>query len=186
MSIYYPTGNCGGGAIPDYTCSPCSTYEYGRIRSVAFVKSNYSITDPSNPTQWSNAVNTRNAFVIWATSGTFDSAIEELVGFGDAETVNGGMTHTLVFKDPNVQNGVQGNCDFYNAIKDSNEYTVYFRTSSRLWYAGAPVTITPKMPVADDLKSVLTYEVTVKWQSSVMPCSSAVPPGIFDTCYINN
>lgn len=186
MSIYYPTGNCGGGVIPDYTCSPCNTYEYGRIRSVAFVKKDYSIADPSNPVTWSAAVNSRNAFVMWATSGNYDSATEELVGFGDAETVNGGITHTLVYKDPNVQTGVQGNCDFYNAIKDSNEYVVYFRTSSRLWYSGAPVTISPKMPVADDLKSVLTYEVTVKWQSAVLPCSSAVPTGIFDTCYINN
>jgi len=186
MSVYYPSGNCGGAAIPDYTCSPCgSSYEYGRIRSIAFVKSNYSIADPSNPTQWNTAIATGNAIVIWATSGNYDSATEELVGFGDAETVNGGITHTLVYKDPNVQvDNAQGNCDFYNAIKDSSEYTVYFRTSSRLWAANAPVTISPKMPVADDLKSVLTYEVTVKWQNSSLPCSSAVPDGIFDTCYV--
>lgn len=184
MSVYYPSGNCGGGAIPTYSCSPCSTYEYGRIRSIAFVKNSYTFTDPSNPSEWNTALANDNAIVVWATSGNYDSATEELVGFGDAETVNGGITHTLVFKDPNVQSGAQGNCDFYNAIKDSTEYTVYFRTSSRLWAAGAPVTISPKMPVADDLKSVLTYEVTVKWQNSNLPCSYSVPDGIFDQCYI--
>lgn len=181
MSIYYPSSNCGGGAIPRYACNPCPTYEYSRIRSIAFVRNTVSFVNPASPAEWSTQINNLNAIVIWATSGTYDGGtVEELVGFGDSEFYNGAITHTLTYKDPNTVE----NCDFYNAIKDSTDYTVYFRTSSRLWSAGRPVTITPKMPVADDLKAVLTYEVTVKWSSPSLPCSFAVPDNIFNQCYI--
>lgn len=181
MSVYYPASNCGGGAIPQYTCNSCFTYEYSRIRSIAYVKNTFSFTDPEDPTEWNTGLAAGDIIVLWATAGNYDGGtVEELVGFGDSETVNGGNSHVLVYKDPNTV----ANCDFYNAIKDSTDYTIYFRTSSKIWSAGAPVTITPKMPVADDLKAVLTYEVTLKWQNSNLPCPYEVPAGIFDQCYI--
>ncbi len=49
---------------------------------------------------------------------------------------------------------------------------------------GGPVTITPKLPVTDNLKDVLTYEVTVKWQNPLLPCPYDTPEGIFSQCYI--
>lgn len=180
MSVYYPASTCGGGAIPQYSCNPCPTYEFARVRSIAFVKNSYTFTDPTSPAEWASAINANNAIVIYATSGSYDSAQDELVGFGDSETVNGGSTHTLVYKDPNTTE----NCDFYNAIKQSTDYTLWFRTSSKIWEAGAPVTITPKMIVADNLKEVLTYEVTVKWQNSDLPCPYDTPDNIFNVCYI--
>ena len=182
MSVYYPASNCGGtGSIPTYSCNPCPEYEYSRIRSVAFVKNTWSFTDPSDSTEWDAALTAGAAIVIWATSGSYDgSTIDELVGFGDAETQNGGATHVLTYKDPNSTT----NCDFYNAIKQSSDYTVWFRTSSKIWGAGAPVTITPKLPVSDNLKDVLTYEVTVKWQNASLPCPYDTPDGIFNQCYI--
>lgn len=181
MSVYYPASNCGGGAIPQYSCNPCPEYEYSRIRSISYVKNTFSFTDPSDPTEWNTGLGNGDIIVIWATSGTYDGGtIEELVGFGDAETQNGGSTHILTYKDPNSTT----NCNFYNAIKNSSDYTIWFRTSSKIWGAGAPVTITPKIPVADDLKAVLTYEVQVKWQNSSLPCPYDTPDGIFDQCYV--
>ena len=181
MSVYYPASNCGGGAIPQYTCNPCPTYEYSRIRSIAYVKNTFSFTDPEDPTEWNTGLSNGEIFVLWATSGNYDGGqAVELVGFGDSEFVNGGISHVLTYKDPNTT----ANCDFYNAIKDSTDYTVWFRTSTKIWEAGAPVTITPKMPVADDLKAVLTYEVTLKWQNSNLPCPYEIPDGIFSECYI--
>jgi len=107
--------------------------------------------------------------------------MEELVGFGDSESVNGNVTHTLTYKDPYVAE----NIDFYNAIKDSNNYTIFFRTSSKIWSAGAPVTITPKMPVADDLKSVVGMEVQLKWVKNTLPLPYNIPDGIFNQCYVD-
>jgi hypothetical protein len=181
MSIYYPASNCGGAEIPAYSCNPCSTYEFARVRSIAYVKNNFSFTDPSNPTEWNAGLASGDIIVLWATSGSYDSAVEELVAFGDAETINGGITHTLNYKDPNTTE----NTDFYNAIKSSTDYTIWFRTSSKIWEAGKPVTISPKMVVADNLKEVLTYEVVVKWQNPDLPTPYDTPAGIFNQCYIN-
>ena len=181
MSVYYPASNCGGGVIPQYSCSPCPNYEYGRIRSVAIVKNTFSFTDPEDPTEWNTGLANGDITVLWATAGNYDGGtVTELPGFADSEFVNGGISHILTYRDPNVVE----NCDYYNAIKESNDYTLWFRTSSKIWEAGAPVTITPKIPIADDLKSVMTYEVTVKWQNPNLPCPYSIPDGIFSECYV--
>ncbi len=181
MSVYYPTNNCGGGAVAQYTCNPCPEYEYSRIRSIAFVKNSVSFSNPSSPTEWDTAIGAGDAIIIWATQGSYDGGTSvELPGFGDAEFVNGGASHILTYKDASVSD----NCDFYNSIRSNTEYTVWFRTSSKIWAAGTPVSVTPKMPIADDLKAVLAYEVTVKWSNPDLPCGYDIPDGIFTNCYI--
>lgn len=181
MSVYYPSGNCGPGEIPQYTCTPCGDYEYSRIRSMAFVKTSFSFTDPSDPTEWNTALAAGDAIVLYAVSGSYDGgSTTESPGFGDQETINAGTTHVITYRDPNVAD----NCDFYNAIKYSSQYTAWFKTSSKIWSADAPVTITPKAPVTDDIKAVMAYEVTVKWSNPDMPCPYDIPDGIFDQCYV--
>lgn len=182
MSLYYPSSACGGGTIADYACNPCPEYEYGRIRSIAFVKNTFTFTDPTSSTEWTTGVNNGDIIVIWKTSGTYDGGTTaELVGFGDSATENGNTTHVLTFKDPNYAD----NCDFYNSIKGSSDYTTAFRTSSQIHLAGAPVTITPKNPIADDINSVVTWEIQLKWTNPDSPCPYDTPSGIFDRCYID-
>lgn len=187
MSIYYPSG-CASGAVPDYYCAGCldaSVIEYGRVRSVAFIKNTYIDTVLANPTSssvWSTGVNSGDIIVIYQTQGTYDVQTSELPGFGDSATYNGNTTHTLTYKDPFPKE----NIDFYNALKGSTDYTVAFRTSSTMWYAEEPVTITPKIAVPDDLNAALTVEVAVKWISSDIPTTSDVPAGTFTSCYINS
>lgn len=181
MSLYYPSSTCGGSTIPDYACNPCPDYEYGRIRSVALIKNTFTFTDPSSTAEWTTGITNEDIIVIWKTQGGYDGgATSELIGFGDSATVNGNTTHTLTFKDPNYAD----NCDFYNAIKGSSDYTLAFRTSSQVHLAGAPVTLTPKNIVADDINSVVVWEVQVKWTNPDSPCPYDTPSGIFDRCYI--
>lgn len=185
MALYYPSSSCGGGTVPSYACNPCPDYEYGRIRSVAFVKNTFSFTDPTSTAEWTTGVNAADIIVIWKTQGSYDGgATSEQIGFGDSATVNGNTTHTLNYKDPNYAD----NCDFYNAIKGSSDYTLAYRTGTltagHIHLAGAPVTITPKAPVADDINSVVVWDVTVKWTNSDSPCAYSTPAGIFDRCYI--
>ena len=189
MSIYYPTSSCGGGSIPDYYCNPCldsSVIEYGRIRSIALIKNTYINTVLANPTSssvWSTGVNAANIIVIYQTQGSYDGGTTaELTGFGDSITYNGNTTHTLVYKDPFAAD----NCDFYNAIRSSTDYTIAFRTSTKVWFAETPVTFTPKNAVADDLGSAMAWEVTCKWTNSNSPCGYDTPAGIFDECYIHS
>lgn len=187
MSLYYPTSNCGGGAIPSYYCNPCldsTTIEYGRVRSIAFVKNTYLstiIANPSSTAVWTTAVNSGNAIVLYQTRGSYDGSNTTMVtGFGDNIEFNGTRTHTLTYFDPFCNE----NIDFYNAIQNSTDYTIVWRTSSRIWFAGTPVTITAKIPVADDIASTMTVEVTCKWTNSSIPTPYATPASIFDRCYI--
>lgn len=181
MSLYYPSSDCGGATVPDYACNPCPAYEYGRIRSVALIKNSFTFTDPTSSTQWAAGIASKDIIVIWKTQGTYDGGqTGELVGFGDSATVNGNTTHTITYKDPNYAD----NCDFYNAIKGSSDYTIAFRTSSLVHFAGAPVTLTPKNPIADDINSVVVWEVQAKWTNPDSPCAYTTPVGIFTSCYI--
>ena len=185
MSIYYPTSDCAGGVVPDYTCNPCPDYEYGRIRSVALIKLTYVdtlIAAPTDSSLWSAGVDAGDVVVIYKTQGSYDGgATQELTGFGDDSTFNGNTTHTLVYRDPNYSD----NCDFYNAIRGSSEYTVAYRTSSKIHFAESSVVLTPKNAVQDDINSVLSWEVTVKWTNPDSPCAVDVPDNIFDTCFVN-
>ena len=181
MAIYYPDSNCGGGEIPVYSCNPCPDYEYGRVRSVAYVKNTFSFTDPTSPAQWAAGILADDIIVVWQTKGLYDGGVTaELVGFGDSITINGNTTHTLTYDDPNYKE----NCDFYNAIKFSQEYYGVFRTSTQIHLTGAPITVTPKNPVADDINSVVTWNVTWKWTNPDSPCAFNTPAGIFDSCYV--
>lgn len=182
MYVYYPSSNCGStSSLPAYSCNPCPEYEYGRIRSVAYVKNTLSFTDPSSPTEWTTGINNGDIRVIWETQGSYDGGTtSELPGYGNREFTNGGTSHVLNYKDPNYAE----NWDFYMAIKDSSDWSIAFRTSSQIHLANAPVTITPKNPVADDLKSNVVWDVQVKWQNPLAPRPYNTPDGIFDRCYI--
>jgi hypothetical protein len=188
MSIYYPSSSCGGGSIPDYYCNPCldsSVIEYGRVRSIALIKNTYINTLLANPTSsavWSTGINNADIIVIYQTQGSYDGGTtSELTGFGDSVTYNGNTTHILTYKDPFAAD----NCDFYNAIRNSTDYTIAFRTSTKTWFAEEPVTFTPKNAVADDIASAMAWEVQCKWQNSDSPCGYTTPVGIFDNCYIH-
>lgn len=180
-TVYYPTGNCGtGGTVPAYTCSPCPTYEFGRIRSVAIIDESFTFTDPTLASEWNTGITTGKITVIWETQGSYDGgSTSELAGFGDRETTNGGTVHTLTFKDPNYKD----NADFYNAIRSVSTKKIAFRTSNSIHLVDVPVTLTPKNPIADDTKSNVVWEVQAKWSSPDSPVPYDTPANIFDSCY---
>lgn len=184
MSLYYPTPGVGcgsGGTVPDYSCNPCPAYEFGRIGSVALIKNSFSFTDPTSTAQWTAGIATKDIVVIWKTLGSYDGGVTaELPGYGRSVSENGNTTHTLNFKDPNYAE----NWDFYSGIKASSEYTLAFCTSSQVHFAGAPVTFTPKNPIAEDINSVVNWDVQCKWANNAMPRPYNQPSGIFDRCYI--
>ena len=184
MSVYYPSGNCGtSGTLAAYNCSPCPTYEYGRIRSIALIKNTFTFIDPTKTSEWTAGIAADNIRVIWETQGQYDGgSTSELAGFGDRETTNGGTKHTLTFKDPNYTE----NWDCYDGLRESSEWTLAYRTSNSIHLVGEPVTFTPKNPVQDDTKSNVVWEVQAVWSSPSSPRPYTTPTGIFDRCYINS
>jgi len=179
-SFYYPTGTCGSSeTLPLYSCSPCIDPELGRIRSIFLYRSTVSFLNQSSTSEWQNYILAGDVIIIKDTQGDYDGGTtEELVGFGDLETINGGTVHILNWLDPNIDD----NCDFYSALKSQSEWQIGYRTETKVWFSDAVATFTPKAPVQNDLKSYVTYNAQAKWTGD-MPCPYNTPAGIFDRCF---
>lgn len=186
MAYYLPTGDCGGGVQPDYTCGACITTEHGRIRHIAIIKKTYVATVKNNPSldsTWTTGLSTANLYMIPSTQGTYDGgSTTELTGFGNQATLNGNTTHTLTYKDPFYAD----NCDFYNALRNSSEYTIAYVTENYVHFADETVTFSPKNPVADDINSVITWEVQCKWTNPDSPCPYTKPSTFFENCAVHS
>ena len=178
MSVYYPAG-CDA-LIPDHVCDPCETIEQGRIRSVAFIKSDFAFTDITNPVEWRTGFASGDIIIIPQTKGTFDGGAEvESPGYGDQSTRLTGYNFSAVYDDPNYKL----NCGFYNALKNSRNYLFAFRTATQVHITENVVQVIPKNPVQDDTNSEVVWNVTVKWSGNDLPCPADVPAGIFECVY---
>lgn len=177
MSVYYPSG-CDD-LIPAHICDPCEAIEQGRIRSVAFIKSTVSFTDPSDPAEWEAAFAAGDIILIPNTKGTFDGGAEvEAPGYGDQATRLTGYNFQAQYQDPNYRQ----NCAFYNALKTSRQYKFAYRTETQIHITDTVVQVIPKNPVQEDPNSEVVWDVLVKWSGKDVPCPYDVPDGIFDAC----
>lgn len=180
MAIYYPSG-CDD-LVPEHVCDPCEEIEQGRIRSVAFIKTTFEFTDPSDPTEWQTGFASGDIILIPATKGTFDGGSEvEGPGYGDQVTRLQGYNFVLQYQDPNYKT----NCVFYNTLKASRLYKAAYRTSSQIHLIDTTVQVVPKNPVTDDVNGEVVWDVLVKWAGKDLPCPYDAPPGIFDECVVN-
>jgi len=184
MAGYYPSCE---EIVVAHDCDPCTDKEYGRIRSAAYIRSDYVDTilaDPDNATLWAAGQNDDlKIIVIPKTHGEFIEP-SEIVGQGYGDQLDELISYdqSMRYFDPNFIN----NCDFYNEIKRTRNYHGVFRTSSRIYITQVPVTVIPKMIVADDLGSVVEWNVLWKWRYQDFACPYDVPTGIFDACFIPN
>lgn len=176
-NVYYPAG-CSAD-VGNHYCNPCENAEHGRIRSAAFIASDFAFTDPTNPTEWRNGILAKKILIIPFTNGTFDGGAEvEGPGYGDQVSKLTGYNFSATFNDPNYKL----NADFYNAIKRSSSWKFAFRTENLTHLVQNTVAIIPKNPVTDDLVSEVVWNVLVKWSDDDLPVPYDTPAGIF-TCY---
>lgn len=174
-AIYYPSG-CET-EIGDHYCSDCDTVDNGRIRSVAYIASDFSFTDPSNPVEWSTGIGLKKIIIVPQTNGTFDGGSEvEVPGYGDQATKLTGFNFVATYNDPNYKN----NATFYNALKRSRNYRFAYRTGASIHLTQNNVSVVPKNPVTDDVTSEVVWNVAVKWSEEDLPIPYDIPPGIFD------
>ena len=180
MSVYYPS-NCDD-LVPDHICDPCEELEGGRVRSMAFIKSTFAFTDPSDPTEWEAGFLSGDIILIPQTKGTFDGGAEvESPGYGDQVTRLTGYNFQLQYQDPNYKQ----NCTFYNTLKNSRAYKAAYRTETQIHIIDTTVQVIPKNPVQEDTNTEVVWDVLVKWSGKDVPCPYDVPPGIFDACVYN-
>jgi len=176
-TVYYPSGCVA--AVGDHYCNDCEAAEHGRLRSAAFIASDFAFTDPTNPTEWRNGILNKKIIIIPNVNGTFDGGSEvETPGYGDNATKLTGYNFQAVFNDPNYKL----NADFYNAIKRSRNWRFAYRTENLTHLTENTVQVIPKNPVTDDLASEVVWNVTVKWTDDDLPIPYATPSGIF-TCF---
>lgn len=176
-SVYYPSG-CAT-AVGDHYCNPCDDIEHGRVRSVAFIRSDFVFTDPTNPLEWRTGILAKDIIIIPEVNGSFDGGSPvESTGYGDQETKLTGFNFQLTYNDPNYKL----NADFYNAIKRSRDYRVAYRTETLTHLSENNVTVIPKNAVGEELTSEVVWNVLVKWSEGDLPVPYDTPAGIF-TCF---
>lgn len=177
---YYPT-TCN--PVDQHSCDPCETQELGRVRSVAFISASYYDTlaaDPTDPTLWSDGINSGDILVIPETHGELPLPSPKMQsGFGNTVEQLIAYDFSAKYYDPNYAS----NCDWYNTLKRNRNFYWAYRTSSKIHISTNTVTIIPGAAVPDDLTGLVNWEVTVKWQAADLPCPYTTPDGIFDECY---
>lgn len=177
MAIVYK--NCGGGTgIPAPVCEPCAPREHGRVRSIAFIKKGTALANPAVATEWLAGIQAGTILIIPETTGTFDGGTpKEGKGYGNRKVTVLGYDYVINASDPNYT----GNAKFWDAIKDSGEYQVAFRTETQVHISDEVVTITPKNQVEEDVESEVVWLAEIKWfQPKLMkPQSAAALTDVF-------
>lgn len=175
--VYYPAG-CDA-AVGEHYCNNCDPAEHGRLRSAAFIASDFAFTDPSNPVEWAAGIAAKKIIIIPEVNGSFDGGSEvEVPGYGDQATKLTGYNFQATYNDPNYKL----NADFYNALKRSRNYRFAYRTENLVHITQNTVSVVPKNPVTDDLTSEVVWNVLVKWSEADLPVPYDTPVNIF-TCF---
>lgn len=175
MSAYY-YDNCA--SLPPIVCNNCQTKELGRVRGIWFQKREYSWTDITDPLEWETAICNQDIYVFPNTRGALDMAETMEQGFGDTEESLSSYTFTLNI----MERTYPENCDFWNAIKKSNQFLVGWRTMSKVYYSSVSAVVVPKAPVPDNLKESVLWNITIKFTQADIPCAQTMPSHIWDTC----
>ena len=174
-NIYYPTCNL---VIADPTCSPCPPKELGRVRAVAFVLNSYTFVDITSPTEWADAYCNKNVFIFPFTQGDVSWTPNKENGFGNQKEELVSYDITVKFMLPDVQN----TWDFLNQIKKTYNYRLVWKTETLIYQSAVPVTASPTLPIADDIKSRVKWNVECTMTQEDLPQPITAPAGIFDQC----
>lgn len=175
--IYYPQGCVA--EVGEHFCSNCPEPEHARVRSVAFIANDFQFTDPSSPAEWNAGILAKKIIIIPEVNGSFDGGSEvEGPGYGDQSSKLTGYNYVLTYNDPTYKQ----NADFYNAIKNSQNFKFAYRSESLIHMVEVPVSVIPKNPIVEDIAAEVVWNVLVKWSDGDLPIPYDAPAGIF-TCF---
>jgi hypothetical protein len=177
-SGYYPT-TCDD-VVPAHNCDPCLPKEFGRIRAVAFIKDSFNFTNPEDSSEWQAGISSGDIVLIPQVHGSLaDPTEKEGVGYGDTVSTVLGFDFAVTFFDPNYAE----NCDYYNALKKTQNWKFMYKTSTKGHLTNVTVTVIPKAPIADELTSEVVWVVMVKWADENHACPFDFPTDQLN-CYI--
>ncbi len=155
--------------IIDYNSGCCVSAEFGRVRSVAFIRKRYLqqiLADPTNLTVWTTGLASGDIVILPLTSGKFDSGFPvKLKGFGRRLSTHGYRDMLLSFTIP----AAKGNYEFFDDLDRRRDYVPAYRTGTLLHICDAAGDILTKENVEDDIESEITWGVDCTVRSKRIP-----------------
>ena len=175
MSIYY-TGCATSIVTP--SCSDCPPKELGGVRSIWLQKESYVWTDITDPNEWATAVCAGDVLLFPKTRGSVEVAETTSTGFGDNTLSIDGFDFTATVTEPNLDN-----CATWKSLRGNLGYLLGYRTQSKVWLSDKTVSISPTIPIAEDIKSGVFNMVKFTWAQEDPICPVDMPVGVFEACF---
>lgn len=158
MAIFYK--GCDEVEIPPYVCDPCSIPENGRVRSVAFIEETFDLTEPIDKTEFTAGIESGEIVIIPKVIGQFDGGSPAMgAGYGNDQELLLGYDYVLNLRDAYYPK----NGEFWDKIRLKKTFRVMFITDTQGHISDKPVTIVPKNPIQEDLKSAVEWTIEAKW-----------------------
>ena len=179
MSVYYPGDSCEN-SIPEYVCNPCSDFEKGRVRSVAYIHKDY-VSDitaaPDDTTVWQTGINAGQIKVISEVSGTSNGGEKVAgAGYGDAREKVTGRNYTVSYRDPNYAD----NCNFYTELEKNRSWHLAYKTETLLHISDKVISLFVNNPATENLEDDIVWVAEATWFQKTPVCPVASPEDIFD------
>lgn len=179
MSVYYPGASCEVD-VPQHVCNPCSDFEKGRVRAVAFIHKDYVATiqaTPSATSAWQTGITSGLIRIIPEVSGTSNGGEKVAgAGYGDQREKVTGRNFTATYKDPNYAD----NCVFYTELERSRAWHFAYKTETLLHISDKGVSLFANNPVTEALEEDVVWNVEVTWFQKTPICPVDAPDNIFD------
>lgn len=167
--------------VPPYVPDACAN-DPSRVVAVAFIRSDFEFTDPTDAAEWTAGQAADQIIVINNTRGEKPKASPTTIdGFGLQRTRTVGYERTLSYQHPDVK----GNEDFYDALNFSQNYRLAFVTPTSdgvgtLWLTyEAVANVDSDYVVGTEIDGLIHWDVAVSWSENKMAKSYDAPTGIF-------
>jgi hypothetical protein len=156
-------------SIIEYNSDCCIPVEFGRVRSVAFIRKAYLqqiLSDPENETIWQTGIDNGDIVILGFTTGTFDSGTpQKFKGYGRRISTHGSRTMQLNFFVPTDIN----NFSFFNDLNFKTDFVPAFKTGSWLHICDSTADIVTKEAIEEDVDSIVLWSVECAIRSRNLP-----------------
>lgn len=167
--------------VPPYVPDACAN-EPGRVVAVAFIRTDFDFTDPTDPAEWTAGIAADQIIVINETRGEKPKASQTTIdGFGLQRTRTVGYERTLTYQHADVV----GNEDFYDGMNFSQNYRMAYVTPGEdglgvLWLGYAAIAnVDADNVTPPEIDSIIHWDVAVSWSDNKMHKAYDAPTGIF-------
>lgn len=154
---------------PSIEFDPEFRQEYGRVRSVAFIRKGYLpqiLADPENLTLWTDGIASGDVIILERTAGSYESGNPlKLKGYGRRLSTHG-------YRDMKLQFNVccnKSNYGFFNDLDKRIDYVPAFRTGSYMHIFDSAADIMTKEDAEDDIESVVLWKIECNVRSRDLP-----------------